>query len=149
MAEKLAKFAPGGLDAALEGVGGAMLQTALDALAPKGRLLQVGYISEYPHNPDAGAEIAKHEGVDTASLFWKAETVQRGEQTIYGNAWPKDFGAVAGCKDRVLALHAEGKLVSLVDGAREFHGVSEVAEAVDYMLSGAAIGKVVVKIGEE
>ena len=149
VAEKLAKFAPGGLDAALEGVGGAMLQTALDALAPKGRLLQVGYISEYPHNPDAGAESAKHEGVDTASLFWKAETVQRGEQTIYGNAWPKDFGAVAGCKDRVLALHAEGKLVSLVDGAREFHGVSEVAEAVDYMLSGAAIGKVVVKIGEE
>ena len=96
VAGKLAKFAPGGLDAVLEGVGGDLLKTALAALAPTGRLLQVGYISEYPHNPDAGAESAKH-GVDTASLFWKSETVQRGEQTIYGNAWPKDFAAVAGC----------------------------------------------------
>lgn len=60
---------------------------------------QVGYISEYPHNPDRAAETAAHD-LETSSLFWKAETIQRGKQTIYGNAWPKDFAAVAGCAAR-------------------------------------------------
>ena len=45
------------------------------------------------------AETAAHD-LETSSLFWKAETIQRGKQTIYGNAWPKDFAAVAGCAAR-------------------------------------------------
>jgi len=144
---ELARIAPSGIDVILEGVGGAMLQTALNALAPNGRLLQIGYISRYPHNPDAAKEATWH-SEDSAALFWKAETVHRGGQTIYGNAWPKDFAALAGCKDRVLGLHAQGKLLSLVDEAENFRGLSRVAHAIDYMLTGKAIGKVVVRIDE-
>jgi len=145
VASELTRIAPSGVDVILEGVGGEMLQTALNALAPKGRLLQIGYFSEYPHNPNRAEEASKH-SEDSASLFWKAQTVHRGEQTIYGNAWPKDFSKLAGCKNRVLSLHAEGKLVSLVDVAKDFCGLSAVSDAIDYMLTGKAIGKVVVRI---
>jgi len=143
--EKLKKIAPDGLDAILEGVGGEMLQISLDHLSPNGRLLQIGYISEYPHNKDSQKEADAH-AEDTASLFWKAETIHRGNQTIFGNAWPKDPSCMGACKDRVLSLHDEGRLTSLVDEAREFNGLDEVSAAVDYMLSGIATGKVVVKI---
>lgn len=148
VAAELKRLAPNGLNAAFEGVGGKMLQTALDALASDGRLLQVGYISEYPHNPDAIEESSKNE-FDASELFWKSKTVQRGQQTIYGNAWPKDYGAVAGSKDRVLGLFAEGKLKSLVDNAPEFTGLESVSDAISHMLSGTTIGKVIVKIDKD
>jgi len=145
--EALKRIAPEGVDVAFEGVGGTMLQTVLDNLADDGRLLQVGYISEYPHNPERESESAGHE-LEASSLFWKSETITRGKQTIYGNAWPKDFGAVAGCKQRVLDLHASGELVALVDEKRTFAGLESVSDAIEYMLSGEAVGKVVVRIGD-
>lgn len=146
VAAELKRLAPNGLDAVLEGVGGSMLQIALDNLAPAGRLLQVGYISEYPHNPDAELETSKNE-LNAADIFWNKKTIQRGNQMIYGNAWPTDFGLVSSCEDRVLGLFAEGKLKSLVDDtADEFVGLGSVSKAIDHMLSGKTIGKVVVKI---
>ena len=111
LGEALTKIAPEGVDVAFEGVGGRMLQTVLDHLKDDGRLLQVGYISEYPHNPARGEESAANE-LEASALFWGSETITRGKQTIYGNAWPKDFGAVAGCKQRVLELHARGALLA-------------------------------------
>ncbi|MEW5306466.1 MAG: hypothetical protein WDW36_008928 [Sanguina aurantia] len=42
---------PNGIDVVYEGVGGSIRDTLIRNLAPDGRLLQVGYISEYPHNP--------------------------------------------------------------------------------------------------
>ena len=145
--EALSRIAPDGVDVAFEGVGGRLLQTALEHLKDDGRLLQVGYISEYPHNPKRDEESASHE-LEASSLFWKSETIARGKQTIYGNAWPKDFGAVAGCKQRVLDLHASGDLKALVDDKRTFEGLENVSDAIEYMLSGEAVGKVVVKIGD-
>lgn len=145
--EALKRIAPDGVDVAFEGVGGKMLQTVLEHLKDDGRLLQVGYISEYPHNPDREAETASNE-LEASSLFWKAETITRGKQTIYGNAWPKDFGSVAGCKQRLLNLHASGELKALVDDKRTFEGLESVSDAIEYMLSGEAVGKVVVRIGE-
>jgi prostaglandin reductase 3 len=145
--EALERIAPNGVDVAFEGVGGKMLQTVLEHLKEDGRLLQVGYISEYPHNPNRAEETASNE-LEASSLFWKSETVTRGKQTIYGNAWPKDFGAVAGCKQRVLDLHASGELKALVDEKRSFEGLESVPDAIEYMLSGEAVGKVVVKMGD-
>jgi len=145
VAAEVEQLAPKGLDAVLEGVGGDMLQIALDNLTPKGRLLQIGYISEYPHNPDAKLESTKNE-LDASDLFWNSKTISRGEQTIYGNAWPKDYGAVASCKDRVLGLYEEGKLKSLVDDTEQFVGLESVPDAINHMLSGKTIGKVVVRI---
>lgn len=40
-------------------------------------------------------------------------------------------------------LYEEGKLQAWVDSSR-FHGVEQVSDAIDYMLTGQAVGKVVV-----
>lgn len=142
--QELERIAPEGLDVVLEGVGGDMLRTALECLGPEGRLLQIGYISEYPHS-DCVAD-SSNADFTTSELFWKSQTIERGKQTIYGNAWPKDYGLVAGCKDRVLGLFAEKKLESIVDQAPQFVGLESVSAAIAHMLSGKTIGKVVVKI---
>merc|ERR1711941_203281 len=116
-----------------------MLQTALDNLADDGRLLQVGYISEYPHNPNAAQETSRNE-LSAASLFWQSQTVKRGRQTIFGNAWPRGVpDKLAACSERVLALHAAGELVALVDTTKSFVGLKSVSDAVKHMLSGKSI----------
>uniref|UniRef100_A0A7S0LKP0 Enoyl reductase (ER) domain-containing protein n=1 Tax=Coccolithus braarudii TaxID=221442 RepID=A0A7S0LKP0_9EUKA len=145
--EALQRIAPNGVDVAFEGVGGKMLQTVLEHLKEDGRLLQVGYISEYPHNPNRKEETASNE-LEASSLFWSSKTIKRGKQTIYGNAWPKDFKAVAGCKERVLDLYASGELKALVDEKHTFQGLESVSDAIEYMLSGEAVGKVVVQVGD-
>lgn len=141
---ELNRIAPDGLDVVLEGVGGIMLKIALECLGPEGRLLQIGYISEYPHN--AGEVENSNPDLNVAELFWKSQTICNGKQTIYGNAWPKDFSLVAGCKNRVLDLFAEKKLKSIVDKSPKFVGLESVSDAINHMLSGKTIGKVVVKI---
>ncbi len=40
-------------------------------------------------------------------------------------------------------LHEEGRLQAWVD-SRRFHGVEQVSDAIEYMLTGQAVGKVVV-----
>lgn len=91
---------PGGIDVVYEGVGGRLQQLLLQHLAPAGRLLQVGYISEYPHAqgyPDsqqgqqAAAQQPQQPQQDEqqqlpacAQLFWDRLTVTRGDQRIFG-----------------------------------------------------------------
>ena len=50
VAQVLAKEFPKQIDVAYEGVGGKLRDAVLANLASKGRVLAVGYISEYPHN---------------------------------------------------------------------------------------------------
>lgn len=72
---ELNRIAPDGLDVVLEGVGGIMLKTALECLGPEGRLLQIGYISEYPHNE--GEIEDSNPDINVAELFWKSQTIHR------------------------------------------------------------------------
>lgn len=109
LAATLAREGP--YDLVLEHVGGPVLDAALGSLAPAGRLLIVGYISEYPHNseplPHAHGDLAER-------LFWSGEEELRGEQRIRGNVWPKDRQLVRWVLwghgplplARTLALHA-------------------------------------------
>jgi NADPH-dependent curcumin reductase CurA len=111
LSEYLARKHPRGIDLVVEHVGGRMLATALQHLAPagrsrpctktrtcaaararrfaravtgapRGRLVMVGYISEYPHNPARAEEAAAAgaAGVDSADLFWNGKNVMRGHQ---------------------------------------------------------------------
>lgn len=109
LAATLAREGP--YDLVLEHVGGTVLDAALGSLAPAGRLLIVGYISEYPHNseppPHAHGDLAER-------LFWSGEEELRGEQRIRGNVWPKDRQLVRWVlwghgplpRARTLTLHA-------------------------------------------
>jgi hypothetical protein len=49
------------------------------------------------------------------------------------------------CKDRVYSLHAAGRLRAVID-QEEFSGLSRAAEAVEHMLSGRSVGKVVLRV---
>lgn len=46
-------------------------------------------------------------------------------------------------KERLFELYYSGKLQAWVDPAK-FHGVESVTDAMDFMLSGQALGKVVI-----
>ena len=48
-------------------------------------------------------------------------------------------------RQELFDLHAQGKLQAWVD-EREFVGVESVVDAIEYMLTGEAIGKVVVRM---
>lgn len=50
VAAVLASEFPQQIDVAYEGVGGPLRDAVLANLSPHGRMLAVGYISEYPHN---------------------------------------------------------------------------------------------------
>ena len=56
-------------------------------------------------------------------------------------AFGKDMNAY---RQRLFDLYEQGQLHAWVD-ERQFHGVEQVSDAIEYMLSGQAVGKVVVK----
>jgi NADPH-dependent curcumin reductase CurA len=47
--DALKETCPGGLDIVIDGVGGRLLDTLISHVKPGGKVLQIGYISEYPH----------------------------------------------------------------------------------------------------
>lgn len=85
----LAAEYPQGLDIVYEGVGGAVRAAIMPHLAPNARLLQVGYISEYPHvGVDAAAPV--EQGVPLNELFWNGKTLELDEgRKVIGQVWPK------------------------------------------------------------
>ncbi|KAK3241151.1 hypothetical protein CYMTET_49064 [Cymbomonas tetramitiformis] len=141
VAEVLHDEYPSGIDLIYEGVGGDMLKAALDNLAEEGRLLLVGYISEYPHE---SASRGRGAPTEAAQWFWKGESKVRGRQSIYGNVWPKDRQRILKSKQKVFDLYAQGKLKAIVDNQESFSSLDDVPRAVKHMLSGTTIGKVVV-----
>lgn len=140
--EALSKTYPNGVDLVVEHVGGALFQTALEHLKPKGRLILVGYISEYPHN---GAVESAHQ-FDLADIFWKQKVVEvpDTQQTIYGKLYPSMDAAVEARRE-VEEMLEQGRIRAVID-PRPFVGVTQVVDAVEHMLSGKALGKVVVRI---
>jgi NADPH-dependent curcumin reductase CurA len=58
----------------------------------------------------------------------------------------QDVAAIRRCKRRVFKLHQQGKLQAWTDVSHGFKGVEQIPDAVDYMLKGDHIGKVVVPV---
>ncbi|GIL65765.1 hypothetical protein Vafri_19461 [Volvox africanus] len=227
---------PQGLDVVYDGVGGTLRDQMLTCLGPSGRLLQVGYISEYPHTQqyrwegqgddarecadDGGGGGGGSGGSDgsskssrdgdgrvcsastdchgratagdiapvsasqrtlevrcvvpnlpfdattttaaaapadvkpppmmslpsNAELFWGGLDVTLGQKRIIGQIWPKDLKAILRCRRRVFDLARRGQLRVLTDQGHGCRGVEGVPDAVDYMLRGGHIGKVVIEI---
>jgi NADPH-dependent curcumin reductase CurA len=50
------------------------------------------------------------------------------------------------CRARLFNLYREGKLLAWIDRSHTFVGVDAIPDAMDYMLSGASLGKVVARI---
>ncbi|KAL4452074.1 hypothetical protein ABPG75_007736 [Micractinium tetrahymenae] len=127
---------PKGVDVVYESVGGDMFDICVGALAPRGRLIIIGAMSQYA----GGWEARQYPGI-AEKLLWKSATLQGFFLLHYARDWGRHLNKLAG-------LVAAGKLHVQMD-PRRFVGLESVADAVEHLQSGRSMGKVFVQIAAE
>ncbi|XP_041496775.1 prostaglandin reductase 3 isoform X2 [Microtus oregoni] len=132
---------PEGVDVVYESVGGAMFDLAVDALATKGRLLVIGFISGY-QSPTGLSPVKA--GALPVKLLRKSARLQG----FFLNHYLSKYQAAM---EHLLELHSRGELVCEVDlgdlaPEGRFIGLDSIFRAVDYMYTGKNVGKLVVEI---
>ena len=130
--EVLAEEYPKGLDLVYESVGGALFDTAVQALAVHGRLLSIGFISEYIEGPEA----VEQPRIYTRLLGRSA--------SVHGFFLPHFRDHYAEHTRRLFELLGEGRLTVAIDETA-FEGIEAVVDAVEYLHGGRNVGKVVVR----
>ncbi|QLE39711.1 zinc-binding dehydrogenase [Nostoc sp. C052] len=123
---------PNGINLIFESVGKEVFDTCAENLAVRGRLVVVGFISEYANNVEQITQLRLYH-----QLFWKAASVRGFLMAHYKEYMPE-------ASDRLLNLYYTGKLKVAVDPT-QFQGMESIPDAVQYLLSGQNCGKVVVK----
>ncbi|MEH2105362.1 zinc-binding dehydrogenase [Nostoc sp.] len=123
---------PNGINLIFDCVGKTVFDTCVENLAVRGRLVVVGFISEYTNNIEQITQPRLYH-----QLFWKAASVRGFLMAHY-----KEYMPEAG--DRLLNLFYTDKLKVAVDPT-QFQGIESIPDAVQYLLSGHNCGKVVVK----
>lgn len=122
---------PQGINLVFECIGKETFDICVDNLAVRGRLVIVGFISEYLND----FELVNQHRI-YSKIFWKAASVRGFLMPHYA-----EFGGEV-C-DRLLNLYYSGKIKVTVDPT-EFKGLESIPNAVEYLLSGKNCGKVVV-----
>lgn len=122
---------PRGVDLVYESVGRAMFDTCLDHLAIRGRLVIIGYITEYLDTPEA---------VTGPRVYYKLLGKSASLRSMF---LPHFIRQVPEHMAKLLELYQAGRLHAAVDPT-PFRGVEGVIDAVEYLHSGASSGKVVV-----
>ncbi|WP_088889191.1 zinc-binding dehydrogenase [Leptolyngbya ohadii] len=123
---------PNGVNLVFDCVGRQVFDTCVNHLAIRGRLVVVGFISEYKNDFETVIQPRIYQ-----KLFWKAASVR-------GFLMPHFSEYAEEGRDRLLNLFYTGKIQVAVDPT-VFPGVESIADAVDYLLSGKNCGKVVVQ----
>lgn len=126
---------PDGIDLALDTVGGRLFDLLVDHLANKGRLVIAGYAAEQGANRP---QIVMQERIYTR-LYWKAASLRAFQNGLYREL--HDDAA-----RRLLARYYDGTLRVLVD-PQPFVGLEEIPDAVEHLMAGENLGKVVVRLG--
>ena len=124
---------PGGVDLVYEAVGGALFDTCVDALADYGRLLVIGFVSEYTSGP---------EPVTRPRIYTK---LLPKSASLRGFFLPHFADHFAPHMRRLFQLQQRGELHIAIDD-REFRGVEAIPDAVEHLHSGQSRGKVVVRL---
>jgi NADPH-dependent curcumin reductase CurA len=127
---------PRGLDLVYESVGREMFDTCVENLAIRGRLVVIGFISEYLAAPEV-----VHSPRIYGKLLGKSASIRSMFLLHFIRQVPEHFR-------HLLALYDTGKLRAAVDTTR-FHGVEQVADAVEHLHSGRSNGKVVVRMVDD
>lgn len=130
--EVLKEEYPNGINLIFECVGKQMFDICIDNLAVRGRLVIVGFISEYANSLESVYQPRVYE-----KLLWKAASIR-------GFLMPHYAEYISVARDRLLELFFAGKIKVAVDPT-EFRGIESIASAVEYLLSGKNCGKVVVR----
>jgi len=140
----------GAIDVAYEGVGGTLQTIAWENVrAEGGRLLSVGYISEYPHTKGYTTRTTREAPGNlppSDELFWGARIIQDPQGKVaYGNVWPSEASLRQESLRELCELCERDIITPLIDPT-EFHGLESIPDAVEYMLTGNAQGKVIVSL---
>jgi NADPH-dependent curcumin reductase CurA len=123
---------PNGINLVFDCVGKQVFDTCVENLAIRGRLVVVGFISEYGKNLEEVTQPRIYH-----QLFWKAASVRCFLMPLY-----QEYAAEA--RDRLLNLFYTNQLKVAIDPT-PFHGIEFIPTAVEYLLSGKNCGKVIVK----
>ncbi|MFW9263554.1 zinc-binding dehydrogenase [Nostoc sp. CALU 546] len=123
---------PNGINLIFDCVGKSVFDTCVENLAVRGRLVVVGFISEYVNSAEQITQPRLYH-----QLFWKAASVRGFLMSHY-----KEYMTEA--RDRLLNLFYTDKLKIAVDPS-QFQGIESIPDAVQYLLSGQNCGKVVVR----
>jgi len=126
---------PDGIDLIYEAVGGPLFDVCVEHLARHGRLLSIGYVSEYENGP----ETVERERIYTSLIAKSA--------SIHGFFLPHFAEHFGPHVKKLMRMQRSGVLDVRVDD-RVFEGVEAVPDAVDYLQSGESMGKVVVRFPE-
>ena len=124
---------PNAIDLAIDTVSGGIFDAMLDNLALHGRVVVGGAASDLDGKPEiVTAPRVVHK------IYYKAASVRGFMNGLMTEHWPA-------AREKLFALRAAGKIQVTFDKA-PFHGLPAVYDAVDRLLSGASMGKVMVDL---
>jgi NADPH-dependent curcumin reductase CurA len=124
---------PDRLDLAVDTVGGAVFDAFLDNLAVHGRLVVGGAATDLEGKPElVTAPRIVHK------LYYKAASVRGFMNGLLQEHWPA-------ARKKVFGLYEAGHLAVTFDSVA-FRGLEQVYDAIDRLLSGQSMGKVVVDL---
>jgi NADPH-dependent curcumin reductase CurA len=135
LAEVLAREYPERIDLAVDSVGAEIFDALLENLAPHARLVVCGATAD--RLPPVKC---LQERVYTR-LYWKAASV-RGFMNYRFSEYAAD------ARRRLLKMLEGDEIHPLID-AQRFTGLDDVADAVEHLLAGRNLGKVIVELGTE
>lgn len=129
----LQKEYPKGIQLVYENVGGQLFDTCVDALAQHGRLIVIGYVSEYQTDaqPVTAPRIYQ-------KLLWKSLSIRACFIPDHFEIWRPHLALL-------VELLQTGKIKAKIDPT-ELIGLESVAAGVEHLHSGRSRGKVVVRL---
>ena len=133
VADVLAREFPDALNVAVDTVGGQVFDAFLDNLAPHGRLVMSGAASDMDGQPQH-----RHRPGLPLSFYYKAASIQAFQNGRSTHLWPA-------ARDRLFALHAADRIAVTFDAGNDV-GLESAYDAVERLVSGQTIGKVVVNL---
>lgn len=141
LGKTLRRECPRGVDVVYESVGGTVMETAVNSLATRGRLIVIGFISGYQ----------SESGIPAFSGSTLPVKLLQRSASVRGFFLPHFMAEYRQALGSMMQMFAEGKLVCEVDAGDlapegRFTGLESVFRAVDYMYSGRNLGKVVVEV---
>lgn len=128
----LTQTSPNGFDLILDTVGGVVFDTLVDHLANYGRLVVSGFSSD-ADNPKAVTQRRIY-----TRLYWKAASIRAFMNPLFADHQ-------ADARQRLLTAYQQGSLQVWVNDPL-FEGLENLPAAVDCLLNGQNLGKVILKI---